>query len=172
MLERMQHKRLNGYASLGYKMKGELMAPESVNFIFDKSNFYPVYSNDIVSAHQEILVISPFVTRRRVEQMRWQLRDAVNKGMRVTVITRRSGDFKEKDRPILDHVFDSLKGDGIDLQFRSGIHQKCEFVDRRIVWYGSVNLLGFGGSEETMMRTESSNIASELLESLNLRVAV
>lgn len=55
---------------------------------------------------------------------------------------------------------------GVALIFKSGIHQKFAIIDRRIVWYGSVNLLGYGHSEETLMRLESPSIAAELLKSL------
>lgn len=168
MLENMYNKRLKGYASFGYKTKGEAFAPESANFIFDKSSFYPVYCNDIANAQKVIFIISPFVRRRRVEQIHHYLKNAISKGTKVTIITRPSSDLREKDMLILEHVFDSLKDDGIDLQFRSGIHQKFAVIDQRIVWYGSINLLGFGNSEETMMRLQSSNIASELMRSVEI----
>jgi len=49
---------------------------------------------------------------------------------------------------------------------KSSIHQKFALIDQSIVWYGSINLLGYGRSEESMMRLESANIACELLKSL------
>ena len=55
---------------------------------------------------------------------------------------------------------------GLQIVFKSNIHQKFAIIDQRIVWYGSINLLGYGRSEETMMRLESANIACELLKSL------
>jgi hypothetical protein len=39
MLEKMYNKRLNGYAAIGYKAKGESIVSESIDIIFDKSNF-------------------------------------------------------------------------------------------------------------------------------------
>lgn len=50
--------------------------------------------------------------------------------------------------------------------FRSNIHQKFAIIDQKVVWYGSINLLSFGSAEESIMRLESSNIASELLKSM------
>ncbi len=35
--------------------------------------------------------------------------------------------------------------------------------DQRIVWYGSLDLPGFGNSEESIMRLDSVNIANELI---------
>ena len=43
------------------------------------------------------------------------------------------------------------------------LHQKFAVMDRRVVWYGSINLLSYGKSEESMMRFENREIAEELL---------
>ena len=69
MLERMYNKRLNGYASLGYKTKGDLDIKGLINFIFSKNSFLPVYTNDIVNAQKEVFIVSPFVSKRRVDYM-------------------------------------------------------------------------------------------------------
>ncbi len=49
MLEKMYQKRLNGYASMGYKAKGEVSADAPLDIIFDKDNFLPVFNQDIVA---------------------------------------------------------------------------------------------------------------------------
>lgn len=50
--------------------------------------------------------------------------------------------------------------------FKSNIHQKFAIFDQKIVWYGSINLLSFGRSEESIMRLENPSIADELLGSI------
>ena len=50
------------------------------------------------------------------------------------------------------------------LIFQSDIHQKYAIIDDRIVWYGSINLLSFGSSQESMMRLVSGSIAHELMK--------
>ncbi|MEW6173691.1 MAG: DEAD/DEAH box helicase family protein [Bacillota bacterium] len=164
MLEKMYNKRLSGYAAIGYKTKGESIAAESIDIIFDKNSFLPVYSNDIANAAREILIVSPFVTKKRAVQMLQYLSTAVSKGVKVNVITRPAEDFKKK--PALEFTFSILKGIGINVLFKSNIHQKFAVIDQRIVWYGSINLLSFGNAEESIMRLESPNIANELMKSL------
>jgi hypothetical protein len=39
-------------------------------------------------------------------------------------------------------------------------------IDGRISWYGSVNILSFGKSEESVMRLESREIAGELIDTV------
>lgn len=162
----MYNKRLNGYASFGYKTKGEIVAAEFANFIFNKNSFFPVYCNDIVNARRKIFIVSPFVTRKRVEQMLQYIKAAASNNVKVIIMARPCEDFKEKDRLILQHTFDALKNEGVYLLFKSNIHQKFAVIDERIVWYGSINLFSFGNAEESIMRLESSNIANELMNEL------
>ena len=165
MLEKMYHKRLSGYASIGYKAKGESIAiTDSIDIIFDKQNFLPVYSNDIVNAAKEILIVSPFVTRKRTLQMMQHLEIALGKQVKVIVVTRPVEDFKDKDLTALQTNLNLLKEAGVSIVLKSNIHQKFAIMDQRIVWYGSINLLSFGSADESIMRLESSNIAHELLK--------
>jgi len=166
MLEKMYQKRLNGYAAIGYKAKGESMAEEPVDIIFDKSNFMPVYANDIVNASREILIVSPFVTKRRSLQMLPNLTAAIGNKVKIIVVTRPAEDFKDRDTVVLQNTLDMLKEAGINIVTKSKIHQKFAVIDQRVVWYGSINLLSFGSAEESIMRLESANIANELVKSI------
>ncbi len=166
MLEKMYHKRLAGYASIGYKAKGEALAPDSINIIFDKSNFLPVYINDVMNSAREVLIVSPFVSKKRALLMMKHLEIALHNNVKVLIVTRPVDDFKEKDRVALQAVFDLVKTAGANLIFKSNIHQKFAVIDQRIVWYGSINLLSFGSAEESIMRLDSPNFANELLRTI------
>jgi superfamily II DNA or RNA helicase len=166
MLEKMYHKRLTGYASIGYKAKGESVGYDAIDIIFNKSNFLPVYTNDILNAQREILIVSPFISKKRIIHMLQYLDVAIKNQLRVMVVTRPIKDFKEKDSDILNQLHEFLSNSGIEIIFRSNIHQKFAIMDQKIVWYGSINLLSFGSSEESIMRLENSNIAFELLKSI------
>ena len=166
MLERMYQKRLTGYASMGYKAKGEDIMSASPNIIFDKDSFLPVFSNDIAGTKKEILIVSPFVRRRRAAQMVQHLKIAQAKGIRVIAVTRPAEEFKAKDRLALERVLEMLKDNGISVVFRPNIHQKFAVIDQKIVWYGSINLLSYGSAQESILRIESSNIANELIRIL------
>ncbi len=74
----------------------------------------------------------------------------------------------DKKKTRLETVFTKIKHAGINLVFKSNIHQKFAIIDNKISWYGSINLLSFGYSEESVMRLESTSIAHELAESINL----
>jgi hypothetical protein len=164
MLEKMYQRRLNGYAAIGYKIKAGTIESDSIELIFDKSSFLPVFSNDIAAAKREALIVSPFVTRRRALRMLPLLEAAVKNGVRTIIVTRPPEDFKEKDGAALRETLKTLGSSGVRVAFRSKIHQKFAVIDQKIVWYGSINLLSYGDSEESLMRLESPNIANELIK--------
>ena len=173
VFEKMYNRRLSGYASIGYKTKGEIFGNqykthdnENLDIIFDKSNFLPVFSNDILNASNEILIISPFVTKRRTQQMIQELDFAIANKAKITVVTRPASDFTNKDLSSWKDAIEQLKMAGLHLVFKSNIHQKFAILDQKIVWYGSINLLSYGSAEESMMRIESTKIAYELINSL------
>jgi len=166
MLERMYQKRLTGYASMGYKAKGEDIMSASPDIIFDKDSFLPVFCHDIAGTKKEILIVSPFVRKRRTMQMIQHLKIALAKGIRAIAVTRPAEAFNAKDRFALERVLEILKDNGISVVFRPNIHQKFAVMDQKTVWYGSINLLSYGSAQESIMRIESSNIANELIKSI------
>jgi superfamily II DNA or RNA helicase len=167
MLERMYQKRLNGYASMGYKAKGDEIMSTPIDIIFNKDNFLSVFNQDVVAAQKEILIVSPFIRQRRTHQMVQHLKISIGRNSRVIVVTRPKEDFPTKDHAALQRVFDLLTNSGISVVFKSNIHQKFAIMDQKIVWYGSINLLSYGSAQESIMRIESSNIANELMKSID-----
>jgi phosphatidylserine/phosphatidylglycerophosphate/cardiolipin synthase-like enzyme len=137
-----------------------------VNTIFDNHNFLTVFSNDILAANNEILIVSPYISKKRINQMLTMLMTGINNGARVTVITRPATDYKVKDSNVLKEMIDSIKNSGINIVLKANIHQKFAIIDQRIVWYGSINLLSFGSAEESIMRLDSPNIAYELTSAI------
>lgn len=167
MLEKMYGRRLNGYASIGYKAKSGNFDADSIDIIFDNTDFLPVFNNDTLTAQREMLIVSPFVTRRRTLQMMQHLEIALRNGIRIIVVTRPVEECRELDQSALVGTFAILQDAGVDMIFRSNIHQKFAVLDQKIVWYGSINLLSFGSAEESIMRLESPNIANELMKTVH-----
>jgi superfamily II DNA or RNA helicase len=166
MLEKMYHKRLTGYAAIGYKARAESVPGESTDIIFDNTTFLPVYKNDLLNALREILIVSPFVTKRRASQMLPFLSAALERKVKTVVVTRPVTDFREKDRPALEETLASFLAAGVQVAYKSNIHQKFAVFDQQIIWYGSINLMSFGRAEESIMRLENPGIADELLGSI------
>ena len=162
MFEKMYQKRLSGYASIGYRTRGESVGNDVVDIIFDKDNFLPVFINDIVDAAREILIVSPFLTKARSLQMARNLEVAIANSVKVTVVTRPVEESKGRDLVTWRDTVEMLESTGIKVVHKPNIHQKFAVVDQKIVWYGSINLFSYGTAEESIMRIVSYNIAYEL----------
>ena len=166
MLERMYQRRLNGYAAMGYKAKGEDASSTPMDIIYNRDSFLPVFINDFAATQKEILIVSPFVRKRRTMQMLQQLKTAISNNVRVVVVTRPVEEYNPADQSALRETLDLLKKHEIHVVLKPNIHQKFAIMDQKIVWYGSINYLSYGNAEESVMRIESSHIANALLESV------
>lgn len=168
MLERMYGKRLRGYAAIGYRIRVENFPDSPTNIIFDKDNFFPAYLKDIENASISVTIVSPFVSKKRMLQMMAYFQTILGKQVPVTIMTRPAEDFSVGKKEVLQDVFAMVEAAGIQLIKKSNIHQKFAVIDDYVTWYGSINLLSFGFSEESIMRLQSSSIACELLSANSL----
>jgi phosphatidylserine/phosphatidylglycerophosphate/cardiolipin synthase-like enzyme len=73
---------------MGYKAKSENISSVSLDIIYNRDSFLAVFNSDIVAAGKEILIVSPFVRKRRALQMTQQLKIAAINNVRVIVVTR------------------------------------------------------------------------------------
>ncbi len=164
MLEKMYHKRLRGYASIGYSVLTDQDAGLGGDVIYDQVTFQSKFLQDVAQAKQSVLIFSPFATPRRVQWLAAVLEQYAQKRISVTVVMRSLESLPERSRKSAQIAVERLKSQGCSLVFRSDIHQKYAIIDDRIVWYGSINLLSFGSSQESMMRLVSGSIAHELMK--------
>lgn len=166
MLEKMYQKRLKGYSSIGYKIKISNTTETTPDLIYDTGSFYSVFSQDIATAKKEILIVSPFMRKSRIVQLVKVSSQAILNGVSVTVITRSPESLKDSERQTVMENAELLKGYGCNVIFKPDFHQKFTVIDNRIVWYGSINFLSFGKTEESVMRFSSYDIAGQLIDTV------
>jgi hypothetical protein len=160
VLERMYHKRLSGYAQIGYKILTAHNQPDKISMIYDTNSFVPVMKNDIAEAKKEILIVSPFLRIKRIDAILEWLKEPLQAAVPVTVVTRPAESYKEPE--LIKKCIKYLLQSSVSVVQKPNIHQKFTLIDNRLVWYGSVNLLSYGNSEESVMRLESRELAGEL----------
>jgi superfamily II DNA or RNA helicase len=167
VLERMYHKRLAAYASLGYSTQASPIENEArIGAIYNQQSFFPVFAHDAEHAQKEILIVSPYLSKGRVFQMKKPLVPAILNGARVAVVTRPAEAFSPETQTKVAALIGELENGGVKVILKDNIHQKFAVIDYRIVWYGSINFLSYGKSEESVMRFENEDVAGELLEGL------
>ena len=105
--------------------------------------------------------MSPFVSKRVVNKLIRIFEPVID---RLTIVTRPQTDYADdSNRRRVSGCIEILESHGINVKFKSKIHQKFAVIDEKLIWYGSINFLSFGISEESVMRLESTAIAVELL---------
>lgn len=161
MLEKMYQKRLKSYATVGYKTRGDSGISESSNIIFEGSNFGAVFESDLIDAKKHVMIVSPLLSKRQIMNRLPDIQKCMEKKVSVTIITRPVEDYREAGRRKVLECVDLLRSAGVKVETMSKVHQKFAVIDSKIVWYGSINLLGVGASEESIMRLVSTSIAVE-----------
>lgn len=147
------------YASIGYQIKADTETPLTKDLVYDGKSFYPVFCQDLKNAEKEILIVSPFMTKSRLLKLVKVLSEPILRGVSVKAVVRPAEDLPVRDRKSVPDNAEYLLDYGIQVVFRPGFHQKFTVIDGTISWYGSVNILSFGKSEESVMRLESREIA-------------
>ena len=158
MLERMYHKRLKGYAELGYQVRFGT-SDEPVSMIYDGHNAMAPFEQDLSDAAQSIVIVSPYLQKGRVERLLPLLQSAVSRGAKITIHT--SDD--DTRRSEIAAAVDALQSAGAEVILHRGSQQRYAVLDERIVWYGNVDLLAFGRRDTDVLRFENADIAGELL---------
>jgi superfamily II DNA or RNA helicase len=159
VLERMYHKRLTGYAQIGYKALSSKNEPDKISMIYDSNTFVEVISNDFVEAKKEILIVSPFIRKKQLNLALEWLKIPLQAGVLITAITRPISSYREQERA--RKCIETLQSK-LTLIQEPNIYQKFIIIDKRLVWYGSIGLFDFGSSEDTIMRLKSRELAAEL----------
>lgn len=166
VLEKMYQKRLKGYASIGYKIKGSSTPSSAPDLIYDGKSYLPAYEQDLQNVKKEILIVSPYLQSGRIKQFIKLISPAVLRQVSIVVMTRPTGEYKEKDRISAENNLRTLREYGITVTEKSGISARFCVIDQKTVWYGSVNFLGFSSEEDSVMRLADEEIAGRLLDTV------
>ena len=157
--ESMYRKRLKGYASIGYKMRNDevidCLFPET-NIIHDGLNFMKPFVSDIAQSKHSIVISCPSIRIGWHIQIVESLISLAAKGIEVVLYTREQND----DLLRLQHQ-------GLQIVIRKQLRLHVAIIDKCIVWYGSVNILGYHSAEDNLIRFSNPEVATKLLETLS-----
>ena len=136
--------------------------------IHDQSTFYKVLAKDLISAHDAVLIESPFMTIKRVSELMPVLNSLFRRGVQVVVNTK---PFEELDGYLCQQsiaAIEELQSIGVRVLFTVGHHRKLVIIDDRITWEGSLNVLSQYDSCEIMRRIDSVDITIQTIRHLRL----
>lgn len=162
MLERMYHKRLKGYAELGYQVKfGAADAP--VSMIYDGHASMVPFEQDLTDAARSITIVSPYLQKGRLGKLLPLLQKALSSGIDIALHTKDADGYEPKYQEAMREAITMLKQSGISVHVYKELQQRYAVVDESIVWYGSVDFLAYGRKDTDVLRFVNPDIAGELL---------
>jgi phosphatidylserine/phosphatidylglycerophosphate/cardiolipin synthase-like enzyme len=140
--------------------------------LFDNNTFYKAFEHDLRRARQSVIIESPFITRRRMEQLLPLLTKLRHKSVRIVVNTRNPDEHNEEYAIQAEDAVAAMQGIGIKVLYTVKHHRKLAIIDEEVLWEGSLNILSQGDSCEVMRRTVSSSIAWQMMRFTKLDLAI
>ena len=163
VLERMYHKRLSAYRSVGYSIRSSNAVVENANGIYDEANYFINVIQDISISEKNILVSSPFLHKRKINEIKEILIEKYKSGTRIVLCIKTLEEYEDKHRSYITEFINDLEGQGIQVIHLEKNHYKFMIIDNRIVWYGGIDVLGGSYGENSLIRIEDEELANELI---------
>ena len=161
-LERMYHKRLKGYAELGYQVKFGA-ADKSISTIYDGHAAMASFEQDLIDAARSIVIVSPYFQKERIVKLLPILQKALASGVDIVIHTKGPDSYASEKQESVREASNMMEQAGIAVHTHKELQQRYAIVDGSIVWYGSVDFLAFGRKDTDVLRFENPDIAGELL---------
>ena len=160
----MYRKRLKGYAAIGYKTINTAQPtlfdhindiPSSVveNQIFNGSTFYRPYTSDLTKAKRSIVISSPKLYRTEQNPLVTLLKELTQQGIEILITTA-----AENEQTVF------IQSKGLSVKVKPKLSLYTTIIDKEVVWYGSINTLGYASKDDNMIKVTDIYLANELIE--------
>jgi AAA domain/PLD-like domain len=150
------------------QLVGGPIEPDQQRLVVTQDDFYGLLSRDLAAAAERVVIYSPFMTANRLGQLEPQLKAAVERGTRIYVVTKTLEERGERDQESYVALEAALRSWGIEVLHKRQMHEKLLFVDKRILWSGSLNPLSFSATQEVMERRASERVVADYAQALRV----
>lgn len=120
--------------------------------IYSELYFYEKLREDLSSAKDSVVIMSPFITVNRTTQFEELFRGLLAKGVKLYVVTRPPQEQVGQLETMGQEMVRELKKLGVEIVLKKHLHEKLAIVDKRIIWHGSLNILSHRNTSELMAR--------------------
>jgi len=143
--------------------------------ILNEKNFFKVFREDLKRAKSSLVILSPFIARKRLRTLKKDLISSIKRGIRVYIITRHpdhqgtnkqyAGKLIKEIRKIGARVIVASKKIGLHEKF----HDKIAVIDNSVFYHGSMNILSQSNSSESMIVFRARKTIKELLRIFGIK---
>ena len=158
MCDVMYKRRLRGYASIGYQIKSNApmdLFNESHSVIFNGHTFQREFFNDLFNAKHSIVISATKLWFAKHSSVLDTLKGISAQG--VEVVTFIKNDLEKEKQ---------LKGTGASIRVNDALAIDVAIIDKSLIWYGSINYLGYNTDENNAIRIYNSILAENIIEML------
>lgn len=163
----MYRKRLKGYAAIGYKTINTAQPtlfdyindiPSSVpeNQIFNGSTFYRPYTSDLIKTKHSIVIFSPKLYRTEQNPLVTLLKELAQQGIEILITTA-----AENEQTAF------IQSKGLSVKVKPKLSLYTTIIDKEVVWYGSINTLGYASKDDNMIKVTDIYLANELIKMIH-----
>lgn len=163
----MYRKRLKGYAVIGYKTINttqptlfdyinEISSSIADNQIFNGSTFYRPYTSDLTKAKRSIVISSPKLYRTEQNPLVTLLKELAQQGIEILITTA-----AENEQTAF------IQSKGLSVKVKPKLTLYTTIIDKEVVWYGSINTLGYASKDDNMIKVTDIYLANELIEMIH-----
>ena len=163
----MYRKRLKGYAAIGYKTINtaqptlfdnikDIPSSVSENQIFNGSTFYRPYTSDLTKAKHSIVISSPKLYRTEQNSLVTLLKELAQQGIEILITTA-----AENEQTAF------IQSKGLSVKVKPKLSLYTTIIDKEVVWYGSINTLGYASKDDNMIKVTDIYLANELIKMIH-----
>lgn len=163
VLERMYHKRLTSYRSIGYNIKSDINEISIENSIYDDLNYFDPILMDIKNSNNSLIISSPYINKKKMNSVKEILIEKYKMGVRVILCIRTLDEYDSKFREYVKEYVETLGNEGIKVMQIEKNRFKFMIVDNKTVWYGGINILGGSYEDNSIVRFLNEELANELI---------
>lgn len=160
----MYRKRLKGYAAIGYKTINtaqptlfdhinDMSSSIAENQIFNGSTFYRPYTSDLTKAKRSIVISSPKLYRTEQNPLVTLLKELTQQGIEILITTA-----VENEQTAF------IQSKGLSVKVKPKLSLYTTIIDKEVVWYGSINTLGYASKDDNMIKVTDIHLANELIK--------
>lgn len=163
----MYRKRLKGYAAIGYKTINtaqptlfdhinDISSSIAENQIFNGLTFYRPYTSDLTKAKRSIVISSPKLYRTEQNPLVTLLKELAQQGIEILITT-----VAENEQTAF------IQSKGLSVKVKPKLSLYTTIIDKEVVWYGSINTLGYASKDDNMIKVTDIYLANELIEMIH-----
>jgi len=149
-------------------VSGGAVEAASDRLVVTHEHFYPLLMTDIANAKGQVVIYSPFITQNRVTELQTAFLAAIERGVRVFVVTKTLSDRGQREKATYRQLMTALEEWGVRVVPKQGMHEKLVLVDDEIVWVGSLNPLSYSNTQEIMDRRQNRIVAADYAKTIRL----